>query len=318
MWTGINIPLHKGESMDDAELSRLLALACDALTDAHAMDAPWSEDTVAPLRTLAQTLHRKLLENRLCNMFMRDFPNATVYGHHGIEGLLVQAERRLARHLRAGRCSQAEFAEGVRLCAQLREAGCVPSREVEEEIDRLMRPASEDPANREWLRRTFTLSDYRPRPQAVMIDPVAVLPEDTTITLTDARYLLVGDVIDFSGEIMGVTAAPDLATNTVAVARGVRGTVATAHAPGTVGRLIGNTRTGGEIAAERSRRVRDDLDYTLPASGADDGQVDRAYLQHVEAEIRARLEDWTRPLAEPEARAPDGGAGGGMVSGDRV
>jgi hypothetical protein len=280
MWSGINIPLHQGKPMDDAELSRLLALACDALTDAHAMDAPWSEDTVAPLRTLAQTLHRKLLENRLCNMFMRDFPNATVHGHHGIEGLLVQAERQLARHLRAGRCSQAEFAEGVRLCVQLREAGCVPSREVEEEIDRLMRPASEDPEHQEWLRRTFTLGDHRLRPRSVTIGP-AVLPEDTTITLIDARYVMIGDVIDFDGEIMEVTAAPDLATGTVTVARGLRGTVAAGHAPYTVGFLIGNTRTGGEViypppptvlsgperrrmrdAAERSRRVREDLDIT--------------------------------------------------------
>jgi hypothetical protein len=136
----------------------------------------------------------------------------------------------------------------------------------------------------ERLRRwhwPYSLGDYRPRPQAVTIGLVAVLPEDTTIALADARYVMIGDLIDFGGEIMEVTAAPDITTNFVAVARGLRGTVATGHAPGTVGRLIGNTRTGREViypppptvlsgpdrrrmrdAAERSRRVREDLDLT--------------------------------------------------------
>jgi hypothetical protein len=134
---------------------------------------------------------------------------------------------------------------------------------------------------RRW-HRPYSLGDHRPRPRSVTIGP-AVSAEDTTITLADARYLLVGDVIDFGGEVMGVTAAPDLMTNTIVVVRALRGTVAAGHPVGEVGRLIGNTRTGHDVidpppptvlsgpdrrrmreTTERSRRVREDLVITPP------------------------------------------------------
>jgi hypothetical protein len=316
------------EPISDADLAQLLDVLCD-FAEEHGWPAPGLE----AMRALARTLHRKLLENRLCNMFMQAFPNATVYGFHGVEGLLAQAERLAVRSYRAGRRSHDEFTECIRLCAQLREAGCVPSQEVEEEIDRLMRPASEDPEHQEWLRRTFTLGDYRPRPQAVTIGLVAVPPEDTTIALTDARYVMIGDLIDFGGEVMEVTANPDVETNTVAVARGMRGTVAVGHAPYTVGLLIDNTRTGREIidpeftvtgdAAERSRRVRENLDFTVTAvppaavlirpdtEDAERAVIERrvnidAAILHLEDETtaeRARVEDITPPHLSRFARS---------------
>jgi hypothetical protein len=178
---------------------------------------------------------------------------------------------------------------------------------------------------RRW-HRTFTLGDHRPRPQSVTIDPVAVSAEDTTIALTDARYVMIGDLFVFGGEIMEVTAAPDLATNFVAVARGLRGTIATGHAPGTTGLLIGNTRTGRESAAERSRLVRENLDFTITAvppaaafirpdteDDADERERRRVEHEEIDAAIR-RLEaettaerawaEWVRVGGDPGADCP--------------
>jgi hypothetical protein len=116
---------------------------------------------------------------------------------------------------------------------------------------------------RRW-HRPYSLGDHRPRPQTVTIGP-AVLPEDTTISLADASPLLPGDLLDFDGEVMGVARRPlGAQTGTVAVARGLRGTVAAGHPVGEVGLLIGNTRTGHETDAERSRCVREDLVITPP------------------------------------------------------
>jgi ribosomal protein L32/DNA-binding PadR family transcriptional regulator len=196
---------------------------------------------------------------------------------------------------------------------------------------------------RRW-HRPYSLGDHRPRPQAVTIGLVAVLPEDTTIALADARYVMIGDLIVFGGEIMEVTAAPDITTNFVAVARGLRGTVAAGHAPYTVGFLIGNTRTGGEIIDPPSptvlsgpdrRRMRDDAeravtlvlcpscgrgvrpghstcrhcgaDMTPPAPDADaldDLRHDRLMHGNIDAAIRRLEAETTEERARAEADQP--------------
>lgn len=94
---------------------------------------------------------------------------------------------------------------------------------------------------------TFTMvgRGFRPR-VAALAAPVAA--SDAQITLADASPFMNGDVLELvSGERVEIIAAPNVATNVVAVRRGVEGTLPGTGSANDVIRLIGNSRTGGEI-----------------------------------------------------------------------
>jgi len=88
----------------------------------------------------------------------------------------------------------------------------------------------------------------------------------TTITLTDASPLQVGDVLSIPNtagsafERLEVVADPNVAANTVQVKRGVEGTALVANDFSTGNfltlQLFGNSRTGGEINQTANRAVR--------------------------------------------------------------
>jgi hypothetical protein len=76
----------------------------------------------------------------------------------------------------------------------------------------------------------------------------AVAAGDTAITLADASPFMNGDVLELlSGERVEITAAPNLAANTVQVRRGVEGTTIGTGASGDAVILIGNSRSDGEV-----------------------------------------------------------------------
>ncbi|QDV38275.1 SU10 major capsid protein [Tautonia plasticadhaerens] len=94
---------------------------------------------------------------------------------------------------------------------------------------------------------TFTLVNraFRRRTTAVA---AAVAAGDAQITLENASSFMVGDVLELpSGERVEVLADPNVSTHVVQVRRGAEGTTAAAAAIGGTVRLIGNSRTGGEV-----------------------------------------------------------------------
>lgn len=94
---------------------------------------------------------------------------------------------------------------------------------------------------------TFTLVNraFRRRTTAVA---AAVASGDSQITLENASSFMVGDVLELpSGERVEVLADPNVTTNVVQVRRAAEGTTAAAAAIGGTVRLIGNSRTGGEV-----------------------------------------------------------------------
>ena len=94
---------------------------------------------------------------------------------------------------------------------------------------------------------TFTIvsRSYRPR---VMLLANIVAAGDTQITLVDASPFMNGDVLELaSGERVELIGDPNLATNAVPVRRGAEGTTPGTGAVNDQIRLIGNSRTGGEI-----------------------------------------------------------------------
>ena len=86
---------------------------------------------------------------------------------------------------------------------------------------------------------------FRPR---VATLAAAVAPLDNQLTLVDASAFMNGDVLELaSGERVEISATPNTATNVVFVRRGVEATTPSTGASNDVIRLIGNSRTGGEI-----------------------------------------------------------------------
>lgn len=96
---------------------------------------------------------------------------------------------------------------------------------------------------------------FRPRVMALE-DAAGVNNTVTTFTVLDASSFLNGDVIQVESELALVTAA-NMTANTITVARGYAGTVAAAHATGTVVNLVSNTRTGAEVDQDALTRVLD-------------------------------------------------------------
>ena len=94
---------------------------------------------------------------------------------------------------------------------------------------------------------TFTMINRSFRSRSATM-AAAALATDLQIALADASALMNGDVLELaSGERVEVTADPNMITNVVAIRRGAEGTTPAAAASGDVIRLIGNSRTGGEI-----------------------------------------------------------------------
>lgn len=76
----------------------------------------------------------------------------------------------------------------------------------------------------------------------------AVVADDAQLQLVDASPFMNGDVLELpSGERVEITAEPNLATQVVAVRRGVEGTTAGTADSGGQLRLIANSRTGSEV-----------------------------------------------------------------------
>ncbi len=94
---------------------------------------------------------------------------------------------------------------------------------------------------------TFTMINRSFRSRTATM-AAAALATDTQIALVDASAIMNGDVLELaSGERVEVTADPNIITNVVAIRRGAEGTTPAAAASADVIRLIGNSRTGGEI-----------------------------------------------------------------------
>ncbi|MEO6810624.1 MAG: DUF5309 family protein [Isosphaeraceae bacterium] len=99
-----------------------------------------------------------------------------------------------------------------------------------------------DIVNRFYRARTATLA-------------AAIVTGDSTMTVDDASKFMVGDVLELmdtagtSIERVEVTADPNVSTNVLTIKRAVEGTTARANtaAGNTTIRLIGNSRTGGEV-----------------------------------------------------------------------
>jgi hypothetical protein len=78
----------------------------------------------------------------------------------------------------------------------------------------------------------------------------------TSLTLTDASFFLVGDVVLHESEKYLITAI-NTAANTATITRGYQNTTAAAHNNSTTISLIGNTRTGGEVDQDAVTRTLD-------------------------------------------------------------
>lgn len=94
---------------------------------------------------------------------------------------------------------------------------------------------------------TFTIVSRVARPRTLRL-AAAVAAADSTITFFDSSYLMVGDVVELvSGERVEVLADPNTTTGATSVRRAVEGTTAGTAANNDTVRLVGNSRTGGEV-----------------------------------------------------------------------
>jgi hypothetical protein len=76
----------------------------------------------------------------------------------------------------------------------------------------------------------------------------AVQAADTQLVLSDASSFMSGDVLELaSGERVEIVSDPNVTPNTVQVRRGIEGTVAGTGQINELVRLIGNSRSGGEV-----------------------------------------------------------------------
>ncbi len=94
---------------------------------------------------------------------------------------------------------------------------------------------------------TFAVVSRVARPRTLKLG-AAVAATDTSMTFLDATYLMVGDVLELvSGERVEVTGEVNVAANSVTIRRAAEGTVASTGALNDTVRLVGNSRTGGEV-----------------------------------------------------------------------
>lgn len=93
---------------------------------------------------------------------------------------------------------------------------------------------------------TFSMVTYKFRPRTTTLAVAITSTTATSISLTDASILMNGDKLRIGGEVLEVTAAPDIVANTATVRRGAAGTTAATALINAVVTNLGNTRTGGE------------------------------------------------------------------------
>jgi hypothetical protein len=94
---------------------------------------------------------------------------------------------------------------------------------------------------------TFTIVNRSARPRTARL-ALALAAGDTTARFHDVSYLMVGDVLESpSGERIEVLADPNMVAETVSIRRAAEGTTAAAAALNDTFRLVGNSRTGGEV-----------------------------------------------------------------------
>lgn len=94
---------------------------------------------------------------------------------------------------------------------------------------------------------TFTIVNRTARPRTVRLAAV-VAAADTSVRFQDVSYLMVGDVLESpSGERIEVIAEPNIVAESVSVRRAIEGTTAASAAVNDTFRLVGNSRTGGEV-----------------------------------------------------------------------
>jgi len=94
---------------------------------------------------------------------------------------------------------------------------------------------------------TFTIVNRSARPRTARL-ALALAAGDTTARFHDVSYLMVGDVLESpSGERIEVLADPNMGAETVSIRRAAEGTTAAAAALNDTFRLVGNSRTGGEV-----------------------------------------------------------------------
>lgn len=99
----------------------------------------------------------------------------------------------------------------------------------------------------------FNMGTARVRPRTYTLGAAVADGVVTTITLSDASVMQVGDILQLnSGERVEVTADPTITNTTtgagtVTVRRGIEGTTGAAQTISTPVILVGNSRTGGEI-----------------------------------------------------------------------
>lgn len=94
---------------------------------------------------------------------------------------------------------------------------------------------------------TFTIVNRSARPRTARL-ALALAAGDTTARFHDVSYLMVGDVLESpSGERIEVLADPNMVAESVSIRRAAEGTTAAAAALNDTFRLVGNSRTGGEV-----------------------------------------------------------------------
>jgi hypothetical protein len=117
--------------------------------------------------------------------------------------------------------------------------------------------------HRQATSEVYTIDAYNVRQRTYTLGAGDLTNVATTLPIADASPFLVGDVLELdngtSTERVEVTAAPNLAPtpNTLTIRRGREGTTGTAFltaAPTTI-RLVGNSRTGGEVDQQGHRPV---------------------------------------------------------------
>jgi hypothetical protein len=108
---------------------------------------------------------------------------------------------------------------------------------------------------------TFNIISYDVRGRDYTLTAAFADTTGTTLTISDVSPLLVGDVLEVDTERLEITGGITITNTTTGagtatVRRGASGTTAATHTNGAAVKLIGNSRTGGEIDQEASRNPR--------------------------------------------------------------
>jgi hypothetical protein len=107
----------------------------------------------------------------------------------------------------------------------------------------------------------FNMGTARVRPRTLTLTAAIADNTNTTVTLSDASVLQIGDVLQLnSGERVEVTADPSITNTTtgagtVTARRGAEATTAAAQTNNTTVVVIANSRTGGEIDQSGTRNI---------------------------------------------------------------